>query len=289
MLILKLTFIAVLPFANGDYEEQFEKLFKLTTHDRSDAHVLLYKNETLPRLKKKSCAEMEKTELQVVNNLLETLVFYSFDKPLTKMYVLCFNHLNKIDKQNKKDVADVYHNLYRVRLFDEANEFYKKYSYLDMELLPQITNKTEILNSPVYVIEPTTKNTFKRKSFDYSNYDGIIVNATPLCGFCKYLISDVSEDKGMSIFMMLNSTWLSLPGRSKYFKNMEDWNNKHPYARLSIIEDISDFTNLDFDGTPTIFFLKNGIVKDKLVGWPKEGRMRQLKELIKKYYSIDIH
>ncbi|MCF6287830.1 MAG: hypothetical protein L3J53_01160 [Proteobacteria bacterium] len=279
-----------MPFTSNEYSEQLEDLFKLSFYARSDGHVALYKEQILPRLKQKSCAKMDKQELHIINKLLGSLVFYSHDTDLTKMRLFCFNQLNKIEKQNKKAITRIYNYLYSERLFDEAKEFYNKHSALGVEMLPHIIDvgKKPVKYS-VLTVDSTRENTFLRKSFDYSDYDGIIVNTTPLCGFSQYLISELSKDKGLSLFMMNNSTWLSFPGRAQYFQAMVDWKQKYPYAEISIIENISDFKTIEYEGTPTMFFLKNGEVKDTLVGWPKEGRMTQLKQLIKKHYSVDLN
>ena len=33
---------------------------------------------------------------------------------------------------------------------------------------------------------------------------------------------------------------------------------------------------IDYWGTPTFYFLQNGVVRAKVTGWPKEGRRAEL-------------
>ena len=43
----------------------------------------------------------------------------------------------------------------------------------------------------------------------------------------------------------------------------------------------SDWPEIDYWGTPTLYFYHDGELKQQLVGWPREGREKQLKEALR--------
>jgi hypothetical protein len=54
------------------------------------------------------------------------------------------------------------------------------------------------------------------------------------------------------------------------------WNHEHPAMQHTIAYRNDEWPMIDWWGTPTFYFIKDGAVIAKFVGWPKEGRRAEL-------------
>jgi len=62
------------------------------------------------------------------------------------------------------------------------------------------------------------------------------------------------------------------PMRQLHVDRVALWNKLHPTQVMALAYKTKNWPIIDDWSTPIFYFVRNGIVVDKVVGWPKDGR-----------------
>jgi len=61
-----------------------------------------------------------------------------------------------------------------------------------------------------------------------------------------------------------------------YLPVLQRWNREHRDYPVALVVRQTEWTFVDYWNTPTFYFLKDGVVVEKVVGWPKAGHRDEL-------------
>lgn len=102
--------------------------------------------------------------------------------------------------------------------------------------------------------------------------DAVVIVSSPLCGFSKAASDAIEHDAALTEFFTKYGLWLVPPMRQLHVDRVALWNKLHPTQVMALAYKTKNWPIIDDWSTPIFYFVRNGIVVDKVVGWPKDGR-----------------
>lgn len=100
--------------------------------------------------------------------------------------------------------------------------------------------------------------------------------AHPRCHFSRYAIADISADAQLVRELAGRSLWIAPQQREEDLSAFREWNATYREAPISQAYLNSQWPSVDTWETPTFYFYFNGVLKEKVTGWPREGRRKEL-------------
>ena len=135
------------------------------------------------------------------------------------------------------------------------------------------------------VLAVVDHDTLSRTPVDLSQGFHIIVISHPICHFSQNAEKAISESADLRKLFNEKSTWVAPPNRDVELKKFVDWNKQHASTPIAIADAESGWPEVDVWQTPTFLFFKEGRVVARVIGWPKEGNEKALREAIAKASS----
>lgn len=275
--------------SQGLYENQISILKDLPPKEAHGAFAQFYESNVKPNLSKKLLDQYDKKQFHNYVDALYEITFYTQNKSICIEYLRLFNLYQLKGWATQSDYKNMYSALIRNRLFKEAQGFYDAHKLHGLDALPKLTrtnvSKRKII---VYSFDKHSAHTLNTENFEFSKSKEIIMVAHPHCHFCFNAATAISKDQTLKQFFKKNVHLISPPDGNIQTEPLHDWFDRFPFLEIKYIANFSDFPMIDYWGTPTFYFLENGKVIDKITGWPKQGRMKELNSKINKHFSLTL-
>lgn len=282
--LLLLTLLTTQSFAL--YDKELDAIENKHGSERVESFNQFYQKKSSLHLDKDQINSLTKNELLQLIEVFERISFYIQNDVLMRYYSNYFAKLIQKKWENKTNVKKYYSALILNRDFLKASNLHNKIKDKSLEPLPKIID-AENLDPKlpiVYALNLIDTNTLIKENHKFGSELNIIVVAHPLCHFCRYAAHAISEDKKLLAFFKQHSYWFSPADGKLSTGPLLKWHKVFPEINLRYINKFDDFPNFDSWATPTFYFIKNNQIVSKLQGWPKEGRIKELKALIKKHF-----
>ncbi len=265
-------------------ESEINSIKKISNkHEKSQAFTYYYNNSFKKYLNQADLTS--KKGLGEVIQVFFEITFYVENKDIVRDYLTYFNQYEKKGWAQTNDVQNMFQALIRSREFTKAAEFYSHHQDIELEKIPYFIDGKGFDEHGIilFAVDRENKNTLIRQNLNFSKSAEIVIISHPICHFCNRAAIAINSDQELSQIFANHAQWLIPPDSRFYLDAVNQWNSKFPNFTMKYIEKSSDFTMLDYWGTPTFYFLKDGSVVDKVVGWPKEGNINKIKSFIAKY------
>ncbi len=270
-----------------DYENQLRTIALINNvQEQEKAFKYFYENTFRPDLLKVNMELHTKTQLLNIVDSFYDITFYIQNESITKEYLKYFDLLRNKQWTIEKHYQEMYGALIKSRMSEQAKTFHQKYHQFNLSDNIDIKESGAINPSQIHVLNigQSDERSLEREPFNFSSSYEIIVSAHPGCHFTVRAVNEIKNDVSLTRFFKNQSRWLLSPSVRWYFTEVVEWNLLNPEFHIKYVDMTQDFPMIDFWGTPSFYFLKNGIVVDKLIGWPQEGKIKELKLLIEKYF-----
>ncbi|ALN61720.1 hypothetical protein GLA29479_836 [Lysobacter antibioticus] len=170
--------------------------------------------------------------------------------------------------------AAMYGALVQTRNLDAAQALYSQHANPEMEPLPRREQMPATQKGPrEWSISEQGVLSLKLHPARAAE---IIVISHPSCDFTRRAVQDLKEVPGGSASFFRGAHWLTPQDRRFKVDVLRSWNQQHPDARMSIVYKEKEWRGLDAWSTPTFYFIKDGRVVRKIVGWPGPERVRDV-------------
>lgn len=164
----------------------------------------------------------------------------------------------------------------QTRRLDDAAALYARHGNPEMEPLPPREQTTAADHGPrEWTITERGALSLQPRQAKATQ---IIVVAHPSCAFTRRAVADLKAAPGGSAWFFAGAHWLTPQDRRFGIDTLRDWNRQHPDAAMSVVYKEKDWRELDTWNTPTFYFIKDGRVVRKIVGWPGPERVRKVTE-----------
>lgn len=250
-----------------------------TESDQQRAKLITSKYDALlsPFQNKHSIAIIGTQDLKALYAAAHLGAFYSFrTKYLADMH-LDLDELAKRHVASPYEYAEMYRALVGARRFAEARAFLALHPSLDVSEAPVIRDEANsAFSQPTILIVSPGKNELTRQEIKLDRHAQIVVVGHPLCHFTQFAGKALEADPQLRRILREHSIWISPQDGDLDVSDFQQWNREHPDLPLAIVWKQSEWSKIDYWGTPTFYFFKNGTLVDKVAGWSEEGNRAAL-------------
>lgn len=220
---------------------------------------------------------LESMELRLLFRATNVVTFYGARTKDVHRFKLVLDELWKRGEATDHDVMDVYGALLSLRRFDEARELANAYEFDPPEPLPDMTDGLSAADGTptVYLVSPSGRR-LTRTSIDMDHGAKIIVISHPLCHFSRNAMEFIKGAPVLDAVFARNALWVAPVDRNINFDVLQGWNKSHPDSAHVLAHSRNEWPYLDSWSTPTFYFMKDGILIDKVVGWPSDDQGQKL-------------
>lgn len=203
--------------------------------------------------------------------------FYSADPRHVADMTMDFAELERRGDATDAEAADMFEMLIAARDVDAAKDFATRHPKVLQEPLPDFHEASHLTEkAPTEWIVSNDRRELLRQTVDLDQPAEILVIGHPMCHFSQDAARDIQSDPVLHDMLRTHGKWLSPPDGKLNFTVFQQWNHEHPDQTMSIAYRMSEWPLVDYWGTPTFYFLREGKVVDKVTGWPKEGNREAL-------------
>jgi hypothetical protein len=177
------------------------------------------------------------------------------------------------------DDAKVYAALVEIRYFDRARVFARLHPRAPVESVPVVTDDGA-RNAPTALLVHAGGSKLERAPVHLGN-GRIIVVSSPLCHFSQRAVRSIESDAALRPLFHDHAVWVVPPDQSTPFATVAKWNRVHPYEAMAVAYRREEWPMIDLWETPVFYFLRDGRVVSKVIGWPVAGRKAEIKRSLK--------
>jgi len=208
--------------------------------------------------------------------------FYVADPRVVHDMSVAFAQLKHRDIVKKLDYQQLYGAFIGARMLTEAGDFFDQYHAMDLDALPAFREAPGIKAdaSTEWVVNPVAPELL-RQPFTFDASAQVLVVGHPLCHFSQNAVRDIFADPQLGGVFAEHAHWLAPQDQRLKVELFQQWNRDHPQAAMSIAYKQSEWPLLDEWATPIFYFLRDGSVIAKVVGWPAEGRRDELRSALR--------
>lgn len=166
--------------------------------------------------------------------------------------------------------------LLRARRFSQAREFSEKY-----ELAPpwHVIGETPTDAGPTVLEIETNRNsvTLRRSTVELARGPTVVAVVHPHCGPSRRAMTHIEGDPRLAALFAGRTAWLADARRTEPIEPLVDWNAEARVIKIAISYDNHAWPQeIGFLRTPVFYFLRDGVVRDLLIGWPGPEQVERL-------------
>lgn len=165
-----------------------------------------------------------------------------------------------------------------MRMFDQARELTRRHGLRLVEDDPSYLNNVpaEFQGPTMLEISPAAPQ-LTRTPFVPPTGGHIVVVAHPLCHFSQRAMVAINGDATLETLFEERATLLAPVDGNLNLDVLESWNSTFPALEVALAYARDEWPRIDYWGTPTFYFFGEGGTVEKIVGWPPEGKLEELR------------
>lgn len=208
-------------------------------------------------------------------------VFYTKDPQRANDMALIVRYLQERNKATNQHYEKLYKAYILVRMLNEALDLRLRHPTPEMEALPELLESTNLTkNVPTEWQVDLTQNKLERRSVDIASGPHVIIVSHPNCHFSQNAMRDIMADPILKHALATHSKLLMPQSYDLNFNSVQLWNQTHPEFPMSITYFRKEWPSIDYWGTPSFYFFKDGALQTTVIGWPREGNKEKLLEAL---------
>jgi hypothetical protein len=224
-------------------------------------------------------AKLGNDDLALLFRAAHMAFFYSVAPSALDDMRLDLTELHRRGIAREADDARVYASLIQIRYFGEARAFARLHPRSPAEAVPDVADdSTHRGPSALYVHAGGSQ--LERRSVDLRT-GRILVVSSPLCHFSQRAIRSIESDRALRPLFHNHAVWLVPADQSTPFTTVARWNHLHPHETMAVAYRREEWPMVDRWETPVFYFLRDGRVVSKVIGWPVAGRKAEIKRSLK--------
>lgn len=191
--------------------------------------------------------------------------------------------LRVLQADEPRHYEDIYAALIRTRDFPAAKSVLASQPAVGSNVLPGVAGTLVEGSGPSALVLSEDGSSISQQPIVLSGPLDIVVVGHPSCHFSNDAVAAIEANPRLKAVFTRYSRWVMPQDGNMQPRRVADWNAAHSAARMSYIYRQADWPAIDYWGTPTFYFFRDGKRVGKLVGWPPngEGEMALRKELEK--------
>ncbi|MEN9865424.1 MAG: hypothetical protein RL748_1014 [Pseudomonadota bacterium] len=216
-------------------------------------------------------------DLEVLFLAASKAAFYSNSVPITGEMHAIFQKLHSAPQAKPAHLSTMYTALLAARMLPEAQKFLAQYPGASSTPFPEFQTAKNIAsaNASEWSISSDGK-TVTHQALDIGNGAQVLVISYPDCHFSQNAAKAITANLKLRDLLKGHMKWVAPQSRNFDVGTIRQWNLDYSDFPMTIIYKQDDMPMIDYWGTPGFYFFKNGALKTKVIGWPREGRVNEL-------------
>ncbi|MDQ6942457.1 MAG: hypothetical protein M3169_08095 [Candidatus Eremiobacteraeota bacterium] len=238
-----------------------------------------YRALILPYQTTAAMAKLKNEDVALLFQAAYVAFFYTISPgPLDDMQ-LDLAELHRRGIGHSGDDAKVYASLIEIRYFGQARAFAKLHPRALAETVPVVTDDHARQGPTAFYVEAGGSK-LERRSVDLRNRR-IVVVSSPLCHFSQRAMRSIESDAELRPVFHDRAVWVVPPDQSTPFTTVAKWNRLHLHESMAVAYRREEWPMIDLWETPVFYFLRDGRVVSKVVGWPIAGRKAEIRRSLR--------
>lgn len=200
-----------------------------------------------------------------------TVVFYTYDKSIASEMMDIFEILERRGLATADDELDLIGAQAISRNTDSIKSLARSPNASDAIKFLEPLQNAEGEPSKWSALRHNEDGALTLEHYQIDSGNHLIVVASPLCSFSRAASEYISQDKQLTKFFSTYGIWLIPPMRQPYIKQVESWNNSHENQKMVWASSGDKWPIVDDWSTPVFYFVSNGVLIEKITGWPKDN------------------
>lgn len=228
------------------------------------------------RLTRANLNELSSADLDLIHRAAETAGTYVVEERYARDMLAILDELSRRGDARNTHYTATYRMLVAARDFAGARRLAAKYPAGELEVLPAVREDPEPAEGPSVWSLSDDPNEVVHRRVDIERGPRIVVVSHPRCHFSRNAVAAIASDDVLGPVFRSYATWIVPPSGTLNLPVLQRWNREHRDFEVSLAVRQAEWTFVDYWNTPTFYFLKDGAVVQKVIGWPKEGRREEL-------------
>ena len=260
------------------FESEIEKELA-ASHEGSHTQLRRHANEAYERLVGKRLTrlnDLTSGDLDLILRAAETAGLYAPEARFARDMTTIVEELSRRGDARKVHYTATYRMLVAVRDLAGARRIAEKFPAGKFEALPDVRAEREPEKGPGVWLPSADSNEVVQRHVDVGAGPRIVVVSHPSCHFSRNAMPAIAADDVLGPIFRSHATWIAPQSGTLNLPVLQRWNREHPGFEVALAVRQSEWTFVDYWNTPTFYFLKDGAVVQKVIGWPKEGQRETL-------------
>ena len=203
--------------------------------------------------------------------------FYGRDVGYVKQMLIVTEHLIVKKTITADQIKYQYDTFVRVRLFDDAQRWHKRFPTAAKTTLPTLIDDATIKSGePSEWVIAADARVATRRRVDLNCDWMMVVVSHPLCGPSGRATKAIYADAALANRLKGRTKWVTPQDSNITIEIFQQLNIDYPDAPVSVVHIANEWPLEKFSSTPIFYFLREGKVVESFSGWPKEGNFEQL-------------
>lgn len=223
--------------------------------------------------------QLSVSELDVLLRATHTVAFYNAGREdYLEQASMVVRELERRQATSPRHYVAMQQILIAAGSFSAAEKLAKTHPEIDLQQLPAIVDsqRAKQYEGPTEWVASQTERKLIRRPVDLDTPAQIVVVAQPSCHFARNAAAAISADEVLAPIFERHAKWLMPRGVRLNFDATQEWNREHPAMAMTLAVDEDEWPMFDNWGSPTFYFLKDGVLLLKIEGWPEGGRRAEL-------------
>lgn len=240
---------------------------------RASEFSKLFNNCILNRINTDYLSRLSDKDLHRLYLSLNTIFFYTMEPHHLEKVIPLINEKKKRKEDITAYMSKLYESYLKTRQFRLARQLAKQHPDIIEDRIPNIIYSKPTSRS---LFSPNSNQSLVQNAFEFSDNAEIIVISSAMCGPSKRFKTWLNSNPKMLNLFSKKSTWIIPQTAPLYVKQMLDYNINNSSLNMSFVDKEANWPEIKYWGTPTLYFYYNGKLLKQLVGWPREGREKEL-------------
>lgn len=215
--------------------------------------------------------ELPAHSVDLLFNAAYDVAFYTHDRRYVGDMEADLARLQALQADEPRHYQDLHKALVRTRDFAAAKSMLASQPAVGGNAVPEIEGTLVEGSGPSALVLSEDGASMSQQPIVLNGALDIVVIGHPSCHFSNDAVAAIEANPRLRGVFTRHARWVMPQDGNMQPRRVADWNAAHPAARASYIYRQADWQAIDYWGTPTFYFFRNGKRVGKLVGWPPNG------------------
>ena len=240
---------------------------------------VLYRSKVTPTAGAKYFQSYSDRDLDALYQLANVAEFYTQNSTYVRNMEALIQEFERRGQRRMSQYVDLYGSYVTNREFGKAQALRISHREIDFKAIPEVSGTQVDQQFAAFSVFDDGR-TIKELRIDTAG-SVVIVVSHPTCHFSQNARTYLDSVPELAGVFKKHSVWLVPPDRDMPTDLVAQWGKAHPDGKMLITYSRKSWPMLHDWETPVFYFMKQGVVLDTVIGWPKQGNAEAVRHGLK--------